>query len=353
MKICPWDIQCLASSSTVSPLPISKEAPERFKPGLTTSRSVPLVDAVSRSSQPTRSDRSPLSPTSPSCACPAGSYTNVNGTCGPAPPRVAMPGSSLNLSHLLLAILLARVLAQYQNCTGTINSIGDGFCDGVNNTPECGYDGGDCCACTCTDPYMCGFFAPYDCQDPEANSEFNNCQPAPVISKSCPAGTPSEWVVNDTISAAALADALLCSGGVFVVQLHGEVVVNRTMYVAHGTALHMTGVDAGAAVDGGVSVRPFTVWNASLYLSNVEIRHGSAVVGGAAAAVMSNLYFDQVSFRYNSASTRGGAIYAAYGSGVFWDGETVFYGNTVRDEGGAIYAYGGSMVSWSEPRTSL
>eukprot|EP00903_Cladosiphon_okamuranus_P014618 g13556.t1 len=28
-------------------------------------------------------------------------------------------------------------------------SIGNGYCDDYNNTPECAYDGGDCCSCTC------------------------------------------------------------------------------------------------------------------------------------------------------------------------------------------------------------
>ncbi|CAM9194521.1 unnamed protein product, partial [Laminaria digitata] len=34
----------------------------------------------------------------------------------------------------------------------------DGDCDVVNNTEECGYDGGDCCACTCVSSieFTCG-----------------------------------------------------------------------------------------------------------------------------------------------------------------------------------------------------
>ena len=49
------------------------------------------------------------------------------------------------------------------NChTGLLNIYGDGFCDDVTNTPECNYDGGDCCGdnvkedfcfnCICLDP---------------------------------------------------------------------------------------------------------------------------------------------------------------------------------------------------------
>jgi len=47
--------------------------------------------------------------------------------------------------------------------------IGDGWCDAYSpyNTPECGYDGGDCCENTCQDgPYECGVDAPFYCQDP-------------------------------------------------------------------------------------------------------------------------------------------------------------------------------------------
>ncbi|CAM9523721.1 unnamed protein product [Scytosiphon promiscuus] len=36
----------------------------------------------------------------------------------------------------------------YENC-GYVQGIGDSYCDDDNNTPECGYDGGDCCECTC------------------------------------------------------------------------------------------------------------------------------------------------------------------------------------------------------------
>ncbi|EGB06349.1 hypothetical protein AURANDRAFT_65750 [Aureococcus anophagefferens] len=48
--------------------------------------------------------------------------------------------------------------------------VGDGYCDaygGGYNTEACGWDGGDCCFCTCDDggsSYACG---PYDCRDPD------------------------------------------------------------------------------------------------------------------------------------------------------------------------------------------
>ncbi|CAM9269075.1 unnamed protein product [Pylaiella littoralis] len=56
-------------------------------------------------------------------------------------------------------------------------NIGNGFCDSENNSPECVYDGGDCCECTCdapspsdpgSDGYVCGPLSYFDCQDPSA-----------------------------------------------------------------------------------------------------------------------------------------------------------------------------------------
>lgn len=37
---------------------------------------------------------------------------------------------------------------------------------------ECGYDGGDCCSCTCIDvpPATCGSPVPFDCHDPEVSA---------------------------------------------------------------------------------------------------------------------------------------------------------------------------------------
>ncbi|CAM9295213.1 unnamed protein product, partial [Ectocarpus sp. 12 AP-2014] len=35
--------------------------------------------------------------------------------------------------------------------SGTPASVGDGICDAVNNKESCGYDGGDCCECECSE----------------------------------------------------------------------------------------------------------------------------------------------------------------------------------------------------------
>eukprot|EP00587_Corethron_hystrix_P004645 CAMPEP_0113315920 /NCGR_PEP_ID=MMETSP0010_2-20120614/11395_1 /TAXON_ID=216773 ORGANISM="Corethron hystrix, Strain 308" /NCGR_SAMPLE_ID=MMETSP0010_2 /ASSEMBLY_ACC=CAM_ASM_000155 /LENGTH=415 /DNA_ID=CAMNT_0000172517 /DNA_START=110 /DNA_END=1357 /DNA_ORIENTATION=+ /assembly_acc=CAM_ASM_000155 len=48
--------------------------------------------------------------------------------------------------------------------------IGDGYCDisGGYNTEACNWDGGDCCAntCTSTNQYQCGVWTAYECLDP-------------------------------------------------------------------------------------------------------------------------------------------------------------------------------------------
>ncbi|CAN0158392.1 unnamed protein product, partial [Ectocarpus sp. 6 AP-2014] len=59
----------------------------------------------------------------------------------------------------------------FDNC-GYVSGIGDGWCDSNNNKEACGYDGGDCCSCTCEsvwdDDYTCGEDAFFDCKDPSA-----------------------------------------------------------------------------------------------------------------------------------------------------------------------------------------
>ena len=44
----------------------------------------------------------------------------------------------------------------------------DGYCDTVNNTEECGWDGGDCCEATCESgpDWDCGVVG-YECRDPD------------------------------------------------------------------------------------------------------------------------------------------------------------------------------------------
>lgn len=60
-------------------------------------------------------------------------------------------------------------------CAGYVPHIQDGYCDLANNNAACGFDGGDCCACTCGDDlaHPCGVEGVgFDCQDPDVPS---NC----------------------------------------------------------------------------------------------------------------------------------------------------------------------------------
>ena len=57
----------------------------------------------------------------------------------------------------------------------------DGYCDGSNNTAECGYDGGDCCPGDCTDgTYLCSDSCA-GCIDPSSAdlAEGGQCYVAP------------------------------------------------------------------------------------------------------------------------------------------------------------------------------
>ncbi|CAM9177738.1 unnamed protein product, partial [Ectocarpus fasciculatus] len=61
----------------------------------------------------------------------------------------------------------------FENC-GYVSGIGNGRCDRNNNKVECGYDGGDCCSCTCqsvSDDYdSCTTeYTSFDCKDPGAS----------------------------------------------------------------------------------------------------------------------------------------------------------------------------------------
>jgi len=58
----------------------------------------------------------------------------------------------------------------YPNCTMLLVNIGDGYCDTKNgeNTPECGWDGGDCCQASCKPGlwYACNATT-FHCLDPK------------------------------------------------------------------------------------------------------------------------------------------------------------------------------------------
>ena len=68
--------------------------------------------------------------------------------------------------------------AQYDSCTnGTVANIGNGRCDAELNVPSCGYDGGDCCSCTCVDSPA------YSCSDSNFDCIYPNCNLEAAISE--------------------------------------------------------------------------------------------------------------------------------------------------------------------------
>ena len=71
--------------------------------------------------------------------------------------------------------------------------INDGECDTINNNPECAYDGGDCCECTCTDTRCGGGNYPFNCLNPEVDcgSETPTPEPSSSLWVESPPPTPS------------------------------------------------------------------------------------------------------------------------------------------------------------------
>lgn len=72
----------------------------------------------------------------------------------------------------------------YSDCAGYLPHVKDGYCDNANNNADCGYDGGDCCECTCVDgpSQSCGELGVgYDCIDPDV-PEGCGITPSPAAS---------------------------------------------------------------------------------------------------------------------------------------------------------------------------
>ena len=239
-------------------------------------------------------------------------------------------------------------MSMYDNCTdGMVEYIGDGNCDGINNTPDCGYDGGDCCICTCIGSMTCTFN--FNRLDPDARDEIPS-----DITFPCSDDVGQNWIVENAAQALTLAETTKCFGGSFQVEWRGNISMDERIHAVDGTVLHIYGTHAGAVMSGNLEKRLITVVNASLYLTNVRLEFGFAVVGGAIAASRSNLTLNQTSFVSNQARGMGGALYVMNESIISFNGETTFFANNVADtSGGAIYVSGGSVVSWKGRNTSF
>lgn len=238
------------------------------------------------------------------------------------------------------------VAAVFSQCTDDLmEDVGDGTCDMESNLEACRFDGGDCCACTCVGENCVSTSS--DCLDPSGTGEeLYDCEEAPPDPIPCPANRQLEWVVGSTLEAQAVAAAVNCSGGSFNVEWRGSVVVNETIVVAGGTVLNVTGAASGSTLDGDGLTRLFTVVNASLYMSNVNVSNGYAFYGGAIAASGSNLTLHRTTFIGNAASKKGGALLLMGKSIASFTGATEFRDNAAG-EGAALYASGRSSLSWA------
>ena len=263
-------------------------------------------------------------------------------------------GGHVLYAIFLLVICCAGIGAQIDICPlyGNTSTVQDGRCDVENNNAECGFDGGDCCVCTCSDGsyYDCGSNG-FTCLDPKvAGVEPSVCVESPSTLISCPAELQREWIVENATQARAFADSARCVGGSFNVTWKGKVVVDETISIFEGTVLNVMGGDANTAIVGDGNNRLFAVINASLHLRNIIVSQGNAMYGGAIAATSgSRLSFSRVVFSNNTASLGGGAIYLTNGSAVTVGEDTVFSNNTASD-GGALYITSGSAV-WGEGET--
>ena len=174
-----------------------------------------------------------------------------------------------------------------------------------------------------------------------------DCEQAPPAALPCATDVQRTWVVETSAQAKALAAAVNCSGGSFEVEWRGAVVVDEPIYVVDGTVLTLTGASSEAVIDGKSATRLFTVVDAALHVSGVNISSGAGVVGGAVAAAGSILTLNRTNFVGNSATGDGGAVYVSGGSSVSFVGGETFAENTAASRGGALFVTGDSRVSWT------
>lgn len=238
------------------------------------------------------------------------------------------------------------IVTEYASCAGDLAEFANGNCQDFNNNEDCGYDGGDCCQCTCVDGpvFACSGDNSFDCVDPNANSSLYNCGNPPHHVLPCAADLPRQWLVENTTGAANMAEAVKCAGGSFDVEWHGDVVMTNTVYVIDGTVLRITGMGSSATIIGGGTNRIFTLVNASLHLTKIMVRNGNAISGGAIAASGSILVMNQTQFVGNTATIHGGALIVSDGSSFF--GRQVAFFNNTGGSGGALFLTDGSSALW-------
>lgn len=193
----------------------------------------------------------------------------------------------------------------------------------------------------------------FHCLDPNATAEVYSCEASPPTPAHCPPDLQREWRVENSSQAHSLSEAVNCSRGVFNVEWRGNITIDKPIFVGHGTVLKITGIYSNSAIDGGGKTRLFTVVNASLHISGVNMSNGNAMSSGAIAASQSILEFDRVMFIGNNVSANGGALFLSENSTVSFSGDSVFFGNSAQMNGGAMYVSYGSSSSWSSETTFL
>ncbi|CAN0045690.1 unnamed protein product, partial [Scytosiphon promiscuus] len=247
------------------------------------------------------------------------------------------------------------LVAEFPDCPGDWLLVGDGSCDDDLNNPLCGYDGGDCCICSCIES-ICTVNTEFDCLDSAAGDELFKCVPPPPAGLPCSEEAQQQWVVSDPAHVQLLAAAINCSGGLFEVEWKGDVVVDESIYVADRTVLKVFGAESGAVINGNASTRLFTIVNASLHLSNLNVSSGASTAGGAIAAAGSSLILNRTYFIENKADSHGGAVYVSDGSSVSCVGGGTFLGNEAGFDGGAMFVTGESVAScgglWANNRAA-
>ena len=307
---------------------------------------------------------------------------------GIQPPMVLVKSCFFALLKLAWMITGA---AQYDTCSGDLTWLGDGYCDPSTNTPECEYDGGECCSCSCLDgliytcgydgydckdaacmdpnlqteyPYcdgnlllwndgecdaennieICGYdggdcclctcvssgqchFSSFDCVDPSAKDPLHQCQPSQASAGICSIDAKQTWIVENTAQARALAEETTCSGGTFDVLWKGFVTVDTTIAVANGTVLKITGVQGPSP----------------------------AVISGGHDAqlltvVNASLHVSDVGLSSGS-SVVGGAITVSTSNVTLT--RTHFSGNKAKGMGGALYVTDYSTILFDGNATSF
>lgn len=259
----------------------------------------------------------------------------------------------------LYLILVARDVfvkgtgnSMYPNCTindHLIDQIGDGLCDVVNNINGCGWDGGDCCVCTCKgEPCQSDPSNYFNCSDPGAPKEMDGCLEWPSVSPPFECNASETWTVTNRTQARALVDALdNCTGGAIEVTWEGHIVVEKTFSLTGNTSLTVTGVGSNASMDGGGTIGLFVVSNSSLIVSNMALVNGNSTSGGAIAAQGSNVSLHDTVFDGNIAGFDGGALFVTGGCNVNSSGASNFLNNTAARRGGAVSVRGQSDAVWT------